>query len=291
MSFTKYKKWLIIYCIMFFIFLIAEFVMPPFEHFYNFTITGSQNHDNTIILFSILIFSLLGGFLGGYFLSPLFIIIQMKVIGRNLIYATEDKPNSIKFKDFFSKIIFPSLFAFNLAFLLYKIPTVRQFILTPSYYTDTDPITNIFVISALLPLVIAIAMIVFAPAYFIIDAGLIHTNKEKDKDVPIPTEVVSVGALYLNFLKGYAGIAVIINFYTLIFEISESLASGGTMTIIFSIAWPIMPLLIAFIILPVIIAFDVTFDSRKQYILKFCRKMGINKTLTIQIETNKEEKT
>lgn len=50
----------------------------------------------------------------------------------------------------------------------------------------------------------------FAGAWTLYEAGIGYSNKEKVKDKGVFIETRSVGGWYLQFLKGYAGIGVLL---------------------------------------------------------------------------------
>ena len=136
----------------------------------------------------------------------------------------------------------------------------------------------IMMISALFPLMGAIGMGVFAPVWFLQDGGIVFSNTEKVKDKAEPTEIRSVGGWYLYILKGYAGISVIISFYTFLSEfMATNEIGGGGMEIVFMIIWPIMPFLLAFIYMPGIAVLDMIYEKRKRYVVNLAGKMGITK--------------
>ena len=89
---------------------------------------------------------------------------------------------------------------------------------------------------ALLALMTGISMGIFSSVWFLLDAGIVYTNKEKVKDLAQPTEVRSVGGWYNYLLKGYAGISVILSFYAFfwyMFEVMEIAKGVQGMSIMF----------------------------------------------------------
>ena len=106
---------------------------------------------------------------------------------------------------------------------------------------------------------------VFSPVWFLEDAGVVHTNKEKVKDESDSTEIRSVGGWYLYLLKGYVEISVFITFYEFFGGLTITIGANNElviMTIMFFVFWPIILLLITLMMGLGILALDITFDKR-----------------------------
>ena len=132
---------------------------------------------------------------------------------------------------------------------------------------------------ALLALMTGVSMGIFSSAWFLLDAGIVYTNKEKVKDTAHPTEVRSVGGWYNYLLKGYAGISVILSFYSFfwyMFEVMEIAKGIEGMTIMFIVFYPTLPLVISILCFPALILLDLTHNHRKKYILKIAEKLKIS---------------
>ena len=77
-----------------------------------------------ILFWSYMVGALIGILLG-FLLTPLFLIVHKKIIGRNLIYGIQERPEPEKFKGTF-KAFFPALMALNFALIYVFNPTVQD---------------------------------------------------------------------------------------------------------------------------------------------------------------------
>jgi len=244
-----------------------------------------------LIFLLIPILSILAYFLGGYLFTPLLILLHKKIIGRNLIYGIEERERPKEFKGAFLKSVFPALMAFNIAILLSDETVIHNFIFTSSFQSEVAPaILQILTITILLPLVSAIGIAVFSATFFLIDSGIEYSNKEQKKviDGSYPIEVRSIGTYYLYFLKGYAGISVIISIVQLLSEYLTSIDDVGSIIYITNLlAWPLMPFVIALFMVPAVIIQDATYNARNQFVRKWAEKFGISGRLEDPLGRNK----
>ena len=134
----------------------------------------------------------------------------------------------------------------------------------------------------LLTVTSGIAIALFAPVWFLMDAGIVYSNKKKLEKKRLPPEVRSVGGWYLYLLKGYAGISVLFAFYEMYtgFLAAES---GNEFNPGFIILL-LIPLLIAILMLPAIVIYDMTSEQRNKYVLKYASKFGIVKNVEVKFE-------
>lgn len=245
--------------------------------------------DITIILsgdkiaFIVLLLPISGiiGILMGYLLAPLFLLVYKKIIGRKLLFGLQDRPNPDKFIGTF-KAFFPALMATNFALLLLFQPSIMNFPLFKPFFNTPGTIILMFFILCTITMVLAMAL--FSAAWFIIDAGIVSTNKKKAENRSDPIVVQSVGGWYLTLLKGYAGISVIIGLYTFLVEMYE--LYGDSMHFSIPIFIIPLPILISLWSLPSIILLDKTYVKRRNYILKYAQKFGIQKEIDVQIMNN-----
>ncbi len=259
-------------------------ILFDFPAFYMIT-TNDLMLDFLIIFILISIFSTLGGMFLGYLFGPLYLWFHKKLIGRKMLYGIRIKPNSEKLKGVFIKLFFPSLMVMNFSFLLHNNPLLIDIIVIPNL---SDQLTRIFVITWLFPWASIFALGLFSGAYFLNDSGIIYSNKNKVREDPRPIELRSVGNWYIQFLKGYAGIAVLLNLYELISGFIYLLGDPSILIagIIFFIFWPFMPFFIASLMIPAVIALDLTFEKRKIYMLKYAEKKGIIEMINDPLDLN-----
>lgn len=246
-----------------------------------YTILTQDFMIDLILIFSLIpILSIVALFLGGYLFTPLLIFFHKKFIGRTLVYGIEEHKRPMKFKGAFLKSLFPALMAFNIAILLSDEKAIQDFIFT-SWLISGVPsaVLQILTILILLPLVSAIAIAAFSAAFFLIDSGIGYTNKKqmKVKNGSYPIEVSSVGTFYLRFLKGYAGISVVISIVQLLYNYITSIQDfNSAIYLINLIMWPFMPFCIAYFMVPAVIIQDATYNGRNKFVRKRAKKFGIS---------------
>jgi hypothetical protein len=175
--------------------------------------------DTAIIFLSIPIVCIIAFIMGGYLFTPLFMFIHKKVLGRNLIYGIREMQRPKTFKGAFTNSLFPAFLAFNIGILLSN-ESVLHDLLFVDMFNPGSAIYQILTLLILFPLVSGVGIGVFSAAYFLLESGIEYTNKERKKvrRGSFPTEVRSLGGFYLYYLKGYAGIWVIISLFILIFS-------------------------------------------------------------------------
>ena len=241
----------------------------------------THNHfaDSILILLLIPLFSIVAYFLGGFLLTPLLIFFHKRVVGRNFVYGINDRERPKQFKGAFLSSLFPALMSMNIAILLSDEPTIHEFIFSGTFISNASPVVlQILTLLILLPLVSAIGIGVFSAVYFIIDSGIEYTNKlqKKVRRGAFPIEVRSMGGYYLYFLKGYAGISVIISIIGLISQYLTSIQEFGAIIYLVNlILWPVMPLVIALFMVPAVILQDYTYARRNRFVRKWAEKFGI----------------
>lgn len=280
MSDSRYKKFIMTYGIINILVFAISIVSIFLLNSGGFLLINPIDHmglDMFIITSLWIVAIIIGAIIGGYLLGPLFLIAQKKTIGRGMIYGIQDKKKSEVFKGVFYKALFPALLAVNLTLMISSSPAVQA--LSISSIGSEILINQMLTISALLPLLSGIALGIFSPIWFLEDAGIVYTNKEKVKDKSTPTELRSVGGWYMYLIKGYAGISVFINFYLFFVDLAAIMGEGGPMMFMFFIFWPIMPLLIALMMGIGIVALDITFEKRREFMRKVAKKMGISEPL------------
>ena len=278
----RYKLWLIIW--IGFIILYNAMLLLSGQLLGSFTIynTLCQNFwVDMVIIFSLIpILSIVAYFLGGYLFTPLLIFLHKKTVGRSFIYGIEECEQPKSFKGGFSKSIFPALMAFNIAILLSDETVIHDIIFTPTFLLGVPPVVlQILTITIFLPLVSAIGIAAFSATFFLIDSGIKYSNKEQKKVTSgsYPIEVRSIGTYYLYFLKGYAGISVVIGIIQLITEYLASIQDVSSIIYLINlILWPLMPLIIALFMVPAVIIQDATFNGRNKFVRKWAGKMGIS---------------
>ncbi len=280
-SLKRYRTWIIIW-IIFLVALGSLFVISSqtIGSFSIYTILTHNHFADTILIFLLIpIFSIVAYFLGGYLLTPFLIYLHKKTVGRSFIYGITERTRPNEFKGAFLYSLFPALMAMNVAILLSDEPMVHDFIFSEAFISGTTGVVKqILTLFILLPVTSAIGIGVFSATFFIIDSGIEYTNKEqkKVKRGAFPIELRSMGGYYLYFLKGYAGISIIISIILLISNYLGSIQDFGAMIYLVNLLlWPIMPFIVALFMVPMVILQDYTYERRNKFVKKWAEKFGI----------------
>jgi len=229
--------------------------------------------DSIFIILLTIGTAIVGAMIGGYLLAPLFLFAQKNTIGRNMVYGIQETSKSEKFKKAFIKSLFPALLALNFALMLSTNAPLQGLLLTEGIVESG--MGEVMMISALFPIMGALCMGLFSPVWFLQDGGIVYSNKEKARITSDPLEIRSVGGWYLYILKGYAGISVIVNFYTFLSNLLSTQTSFGGQNMLLLIIWPVMPFLIAFLYMPGIMVLDMTYEKRRKFMINMAEKLGI----------------
>jgi len=277
MSLKRYKKPITVIIIILAIFLtlslIFSFTEEEYGGFIVFSPINNMGFDTLLVLIIAWISALLGGILPGYLFGPLLLVIHKYTLGLRMEYGIQERKQSEKFKGLF-RGFFPVLMTFNIALMLSANETIQLFIVG-----DTGGFSKALTFNVLLSILIGPSLAVFSAVWFLLDGGIVYTNRKKVKDTTFPVEVRGVGSWLNYLLKGYAGISVLFSYYQILMGFIEIQLSGGAFeanTIIFLIIWPLMPILYTLIVSPIFIMNDMTYKHRKRYIQNFAKKIGIS---------------
>ncbi len=230
------------------------------------------------------------GFLLGYGIAPIYLFIHKKIFGRGLVYGMQERPEQIKaarekFRGIF-KAFFPALMATNIALMFAFEPSVQTLldITVSSPNIDDVILSGIISMFIITNYSVIVPIALFSGAWFLIDTGLVHTNKEIVKDKIEPIEINSVGKSFVSFLKDYSGIGILIGLYRFATDVYAMTGGQAHFSIyLFLIIWPF---LLSLWCLPAILLMDISWNHRKKYITKLAKKMGIITLLDIEIKTS-----
>ncbi len=251
---------------------------------------GNSGGIQTAMMMWLISLSAIFGVLIGYALAPIYLFVHRKFFGKGMIYgieerAKEEEKGRKKFSGMF-KGIFPALMTMNIALMFAFNTTIQDSLYVgsseaPAVAAVVDATATMFIITMLsFGAVIAL----FSGTWFLLDSGLVFTNKEKIKDKVEPIEVRNVGGTFLTLLKGYAGIGVLISFYSFVVTAFEVTGGGFHFSLyLFLILWPIF---LAMWCLPAILLMNLTWKHRKEYILKKARELGAIEIVDIDIKSS-----
>ena len=214
--------------------------------------------------------AIIGGVVAGYILTPLFLFVHKKFMGKKLTYSIQERPPTLKFKKTF-QAFFPALMAINFALML----AFNKDMLKIVVY-NYDRFENVLLgFLFLLMFTIGIAMALFSPIWFLVDAGLVYTNEKKVEGTDNLIETRSLGGWFLNFIKGYAGIGVIFSFYSFVSLFLGGIIRGPGDIILVALVLVPFPILISIAAIPAIILLDITKEKRIKFVRSQARNFGL----------------
>jgi hypothetical protein len=210
------------------------------------------------------------GILVGFALAPLFLWVYKKIMGRNHLFSIQELHTPEKFHGMF-KGLFPVLLATNFTLLLIFDPIIMNHPLFQDYYLQWDAI--IFLFFNLCAILQVPAFALFSAAWIVLDSGIVTTDKDEFADISAPTELQSAGGWYLSFLKGYAGISVVLTLYQFTFDFLATYGSEVHWSAVFFMYT--LPIVITLWVIPAIMLVSASYGRRKSYILGVARRLGI----------------
>jgi hypothetical protein len=180
--------------------------------------------------------------------------------------------------------------AINISLLLLN-PDIVRFIngkygvplgdLSPDYYTIA------FVV--LLIVTFTVTSLFFSPTWFLMDSGILYSNKMKLNETNKPLEVRAIGRWYEQFLKGYAGVSVIISYVSFITTFFIAAGNNLSLFIITLIMFIPFPIIMIIPTIPALIIIDIMKEKRNSFILNRARKLGITDTMEVSIDLIKKD--
>ena len=240
--------------------------------FYIIIPINSAGIEMIIIILLIFIFTIVASLIMGYLLGPLFLWIHKNVMGRRMIYVIQEKPEPEIIKLTF-KSFFPALLAVHLTLLF----GINQNIIEAVVVDPNGIFAPLLTILILVIISSFISFAIFSPIWFLIDSGIIYSNRETVKSKRDPIELRSVGSWYMNQLKGYAAIAAVVSYIT--FFIEMIIYFGPAMDMTASLLLLLFPFIIMVLGLPSILILEATVNHRKRFMIKFAEKIGITKRI------------
>lgn len=226
--------------------------------------------------------SLLGSLISGFILAPVMMILHKLIKRKNYDFGIDKRPDSDVFRNTF-RGAFPAIMAINFALMLSTNSNVVRFVLDENYWlggvTSDNYIATLFVGSGYL---LFIGMMIFVPIWFILDAGIVYTNKKDEKKLDIPIEARTMGGWYLIVFKGYAGIGATFSFYMFAYKVVTGFVAQNPLQLImiFIIVFG-LPVFLAISCIPSLIFLDKIKDKRNRYVRKIAMKLGIKDNVDI----------
>jgi len=234
-----------------------------------------------LLLFIVLVplSSILGTYIIGYLLVPVFLLFHVKIYGKKLEYGFVDIEKPVKYQKTFSGF-FPVLLSVNLALILASNQNVLNLLLYPDHQVSEG--INAIGFIFLLMFTIGIGMGLFSTIWLLDEAGILYSNSKSIKGTDKMIEVRSAGGFFKNFLKGYAGLNVIISFSNYIFFYAGTFDQINYL-ISNTIVQILIPLLMGCFNAFSLILLDLTRKKNTSYVRKLARKLGVENSIEVSI--------
>ena len=275
----KIRNPLIVYLILFSIILIVG--IPLNERGFMRFFPDHMGFQIIYIFNMITIASIIGTLFTGYILAPLFLVTYKYTVGIRMTFGIQDSPKSSKLKILF-KGIFPALLGVQIAMLFTDNNVLLNMVIDPNYLIQTPQNASIVFLAVLIPLMTGIGMGIFSPVWFLLDAGIVFTNKNKVINMRDPIEVRSVGGWYHYMMKGYAGVSVIFSYFVFISNFIIENQNPSVLLLIF------LPLLILVFSIPSFILLEITANHRIKYMRRIAKRVGISEPLRDPLNISEE---
>ncbi|MFX0141020.1 MAG: hypothetical protein ACFFDN_45700 [Candidatus Hodarchaeota archaeon] len=228
--------------------------------------------------------SIIGILIGGYLFGPLFLYFHTKIFRKRYEYGIYTKPEYKKFK-FASQGLFAALMAINISLLLLNPDTVRIAVGKLIEPLSANDYTIAFVV--LLIFTTAITNLLFSPTWFLMDSGIMYSNKKNLEDTNKPLEIRAIGRWYEQFLKGYAGVSVLISYVEFITIFFIEIGGELALLIVTLIIFIPFPFILIIPNIPALTILDRIKEKRNKYILNKARKRGITNIMDVSIDLKK----
>jgi hypothetical protein len=213
----------------------------------------------------------LGALVGGYLLSPVYLWVH-RVVFRGSEYVVREVSESDGFPGMFNGF-YPALLAFNMNSLIMDMwPGVLDRLLSSQLLAAPFTYRYSFGSVVLMAGTIGLSMVVFSPAYFLIDGGVIYSTEEKAKRLGRPGEVRTVGGWFNDYLRGYAGLSVALSYFLFVFRYVMAIE----MELIFVLFWFGLPFFVTVSTIPSFIYLDKKKETRMRYISSVAERRGIS---------------
>jgi hypothetical protein len=294
---SKYRNALIIILVYYFLFfgLLSYFNLSEAYSeqgpYFSPLIPSNDQYIEIALIFLVFspISALIGGLVGGYVLAPAFLFTHKYILGSKMLYGIQDRPQP----QTFNKVMrgyYPALLAANLnSIILFSAPWILDLILNKELMESGGLVYSTIYGPGFLVLImftIGLGTLVFSPTWFLTDAGIVYSNKEKVEGTDQPVEGRTVGGRFTDYLRGYAGIGVIFSYLQFLsFFISEKTIPANPVDIlVFVVFFFGIPIFMLISVIPSLIILDITKEHRVRFVRSFAEKMGIADYVEILFE-------
>jgi len=241
-------------------------------------------HEIMFVFIVIPISSSIGAIIGGYALTPIFLL-SHKRIYRKAIYGIQETNTAKKFKRTLQGY-YPGLLAFNISsIILFIAPMIRNRLLSPGMLGEAPLVYQyIFENLFLLMFTIALGMLIFSPGWFLIDAGIVYSTEEQVRGTDRPVEGRTVGGVFNDYLKGYSGFSIAFSYLQILLVSFGDLINVERVDIASLIGFFGIPVYVILTVIPTFILLDLIRDHRIQYVRRMAAKIGITRVVKISFE-------
>jgi len=224
-----------------------------------------------------MVICLVGGYLMGFVFSPVLLYFHKKIFGKKLKYGIQERNQATKFKETF-RGFFPMLMAINFALIIVQDKNLAHLFIEEAQL-QIPGLGYILAIFVMVMVLSGVTMSIFSPIWFVLDSGIVYIRKENMVPSNKPIEVRSVGGWFLTLLKGYSSISTVYTLSLFMFQ-QVAYATKGEMylewfIILLLTGLFLLPIFFSLLALPSIIILDKLYDKRRNYMLRFAKKIGI----------------
>jgi hypothetical protein len=297
---SRYKSLLIIYglYILFWIIFIPTVKSPIFPNFTDAALSRFIPAQDIVlelaIIFLIILplsstFSLL---IGGYFFTPIVLVIHKAFFRKKMFYGIQYESN-LEEGRFLSLGFYPVLMAINFAYI-FNNPQTWGFLLESNLVDEIDivlgipSLTRFLGMTILLMFTYGISIFLFSPVWYLRDSGIIYTNKKKVENSEEYFTIKSLGDWFQTLLKSYAGIGAILTYIFIVYFIISTFISPWDLAVV--ALWFGLPLFLLLSLIPALICNDLIRNHRINFTRKLSNKMGITDKTLISFEFKKFDK-
>jgi hypothetical protein len=279
----KYRKSLIIFLAIIIPLVMFTFIPIEGNAFLSF-LPNSMGLQIGYIFWMSALAGIIGILFIGYLFAPIFLFAYKYTVGIRMTFGIQERPESKKLKIPF-KALYPALMALHIALIFATNEGIQDLLISATYVSESQnqAFIPMATAGALIPLTFGIAMGIFSPIWFLLESGIVFTNKDKVRGMRDPIEVRSVGGWYHYLLKGYAGISVIVGYIVFIGKILEvGNFNPGMILMVF------LPVIMICMAIPGFIILDMTNKHRQKFMRKIARRFGISGPLENPLDIKAE---
>jgi hypothetical protein len=242
---------------------------------------------------------LVGGLLGGLLFVPLYLWVHRLFYKRHRYYGFFKNEVNPSLSRWLRRGFLPALFTVYITMTIANIlvdtlglPVLNMIFAGTIDLALEDVVTIKLMLWSITGLIGGfVSCLLVVPTWFLDDAGLLTTNVSIENPLKVKPNhlpnITGVGFWMARLLKGYAGIAIILLYISVL---AESIVLTWQYYLMFGLAelpflivnilmLPLYPIIILFLLLPLIMLLDYFIQSRQKYVINIGAKMGVEEHL------------